>query len=151
MEGGFLTPKPAPRARRAKRRGANCPTLKDLALAALLFYVTHPHAPPWQRGRSLSATFPLGLRIDLGHGVQEIEIVRERDGNYLTSRNGDRFSFVIDELDQDSIRFHHDGLMEQAKFLRDGDRLFVLHRGVMLSARDLTLAPPESASVAAGD
>ena len=123
----------------------------DLALAALLFYVTHPHAPPWQRGRSLSATFPLGLRIDLGHGVQEIEIVRERDGNYLTSRNGDRFSFVIDELDQDSIRFHHDGLMEQAKFLRDGDRLFVLHRGVMLSARDLTLAPPESASVAGGD
>ena len=27
------------------------------------------HAPPWQRGRSLAATFPLGLRIDLGHGV----------------------------------------------------------------------------------
>src|SRR5579872_6835104 len=46
----------------------------DLALAALLLYVTNPHAPPWQRGRSLSATFPLGLRIDLGHGVQEIEI-----------------------------------------------------------------------------
>ena len=36
MEGGFLTPKPTPRARRAKRRGANCPTLKDLTLAALV-------------------------------------------------------------------------------------------------------------------
>ena len=36
MEGGFLTPKPTPRARRAKRRGAGCPTLKDLALAALV-------------------------------------------------------------------------------------------------------------------
>lgn len=123
----------------------------DLALAALLLYVTNPHAPPWQRGRSLSATFPLGLRIDLGHGVREIEIVRERDGSYLVTCNGDRFSFAIDELSHDTIRLHHDGLMEQATFLRDGDRLFVLHRGVTLSARDLTLAPPESASAAGGD
>src|SRR4029079_19749294 len=37
---------------------------RDIALAALLLYVTNPHAPPWQRGRSLAATFPLGLRID---------------------------------------------------------------------------------------
>ncbi|MCA6098070.1 acetyl/propionyl/methylcrotonyl-CoA carboxylase subunit alpha [Bradyrhizobium australafricanum] len=123
----------------------------DLALAALLLYVTNPHAPPWQRGRSLAATFPLGLRIDLGHGVQEIEIVRERDGGYIATRNGDRFSFVIDELGQDSIRFHHDGVMEHAQFLRDGDRLHILHRGVTLAARDLTLAPPESATAAGGD
>ncbi|MGY3531104.1 acetyl/propionyl-CoA carboxylase alpha subunit [Bradyrhizobium sp. USDA 4452] len=123
----------------------------DLALAALLLYVTNPHAPPWQRGRSLSATFPLGLRIDLGHGMQEIEIVRERDGSYVATRNGDRFSFAIDELGQDSIRFHHDGLMEQARFLRDDNRLHILHRGVTLSAHDLTLAPPESAAAAGGD
>ncbi len=31
------------------------------------------------------------------------------------------------------------------------DRLYFLHRGVTLSARDLTLAPPESASAAGGD
>ncbi|KJC60886.1 3-methylcrotonyl-CoA carboxylase [Bradyrhizobium sp. LTSPM299] len=123
----------------------------DIALAALLLYVTNPHAPPWQRGRSLAATFPLGLRIDLGHGVQEIEIVRERDGSNLAARNGDQYRFKIDELGRDSIRFHHDGLMESARFLRDGDRLYVLHRGVTLSARDLTLAPPESASAAGGD
>jgi len=123
----------------------------DVALAALLLYVTNPHAPRWQRGRSLAATFPLGLRIDLGHGTQEIEIVRERDGSYVASRNGDRFGFEIDELGEDIIRFRRNGLMESAKFLRDGDRLYVLHRGVTLSARDLTLAPPESATAAGGD
>ncbi|QPF84688.1 acetyl-CoA carboxylase biotin carboxylase subunit [Bradyrhizobium genosp. L] len=123
----------------------------DLALAALLLYVTNPHAPPWQRGRSLAATFSLGLRIDLGHGVQEIEIFRARDGGYVATCNGDRFSLEIDELGQNSIRFRRDGLMEQARFLRDGDRLYILHRGVTLAVRDLTLAPPESAAAAGGD
>lgn len=122
-----------------------------LALAALLLYVTNPHAPPWQRGRSLAATFPLSLRIDLGHGAQEIEILRERDGSYTAIRNGDRFGFEIAELGPDSIRFRRDGLMEQAKFLRDGDRLYIMHRGVTLSARDFTLALPASAAAAGGD
>jgi geranyl-CoA carboxylase alpha subunit len=123
----------------------------DIALAALLLYVTNPHAPPWQRGRSLAATFPLGLRIDFGHGAQEIEIVHERDGSYLAARNGDQYRLEIDELGPDSIRFRRNGLMESAKFLRDGDRLYILHRGATLSARDLTLAPPESATAADGD
>src|SRR4029077_8045834 len=42
----------------------------DAALTALLLYVTNPHAPPWRNGRSLAATFPLAVRVDLGHGVQ---------------------------------------------------------------------------------
>ncbi|MBR0794291.1 acetyl-CoA carboxylase biotin carboxylase subunit [Bradyrhizobium jicamae] len=123
----------------------------DVALAALLLYVTNPHAPRWQRGRSLAATFPLGLRIDLGHGVQEIEILRERDGSYVAARDGDRYGFEIDEFGEDTIRFRRNGLMESARFLRDGDRLHVLHRGAALSARDLTLAGPESATAAGGD
>ncbi len=57
----------------------------EAALAALLLYVTNPHAPPWRSGRSLAATFPLTTRIDLGHGVHEVDIVRERDGGYLAS------------------------------------------------------------------
>ncbi|MBR0695683.1 acetyl-CoA carboxylase biotin carboxylase subunit [Bradyrhizobium lablabi] len=123
----------------------------NLALAALLLYVTNLHAPPWKRGRSLAGTFPLGLRIDLGHGLQEIDIVRERDGGYVTSRNGDGYRFEIDELDRDFIRYHHNGLMESARYSRDGDRLYVQHRGVTLSVRDLTLAPPQSAVAAGGD
>jgi geranyl-CoA carboxylase alpha subunit len=123
----------------------------ETALSALLLYVTSPYAPPWQRGRTLAAAFQLGLRIDLGHGAQEVEIVRERDGSYLAIRNGDQYRFEIDELGPDSIRFRRNGLMESAKFLRDGDRLHILHRGVTLSVRDLTLAPPESATAAGGD
>ena len=124
----------------------------DAALAALLLYVTNPHAPPWRAGRSIAATFPLGTRLDLGHGVREVEIVRERDGGYVASLDGRDYRFEIDELGarQRSV-FRSNGLMEQATFLRDGDRLFVLHRGVALSVRDLTLAPPESAAATGGD
>ncbi|WP_027583583.1 acetyl-CoA carboxylase biotin carboxylase subunit [Bradyrhizobium sp. Ai1a-2] len=123
----------------------------DAALAALLFYVTNPHAPPWRSGRSLAATFPLGLRIDLGRGLREVEIVRERDGCYVADVAGHKHRFEIDELGSDAIRYRTNGLMARAKFLRDGDRLYILHHDVTLSVRDLTLAPPEAAAGANGD
>ena len=123
----------------------------DAALAALLFYVTNPHAPPWRSGRSLAATFPLTMRIDLGHGSQELDIVRDRDGGYAAVIDGSELRFEIDELGPDTIRFLTDGLMESAKFRRDGDRLFVLHRGVTIAARDLTLTAPVSAAANGGD
>src|SRR5436190_8958599 len=121
------------------------------ALAALLLYVTNPHAPPWRSGRSLAATFPLATRIELGGAVHEIEIVRERDGAYVTGRNGDEHRFEIDEFCRDTIRFRSNGLMESAKFLRNDDRLYVLHTGVTSAVRDLTLAAPASAAAVGGD
>jgi geranyl-CoA carboxylase alpha subunit len=123
----------------------------EAALAALLLYVTNPNAPPWRSGRSLAATFPLTMRIDLGHGVQEVDIVRDRDGGYVAVVDGNEHRFEIDELGADTIRFRTDGLMESAKFLRDGDRLYVLHRGVTVAARDMTLAAPVSAAASGGD
>ena len=97
-----------------------------------------------QRARSLAATFPLTARIDLGHGVHEVDIVRERDGGYVASVEDSEQRFEIDELGRDTIRFRADGLTESAKFLRDGDRLYFLHRGVTIAVRDLTLAAPAS-------
>jgi geranyl-CoA carboxylase alpha subunit len=123
----------------------------EAALAALLLYVTNPHAPPWRSGRSLAATFPLAVRLDLGKGVHEVEIVRERDGGYVAEINNHAYRLEIDELARDRIRFRHNGVMESVKFLRDGDRLYILHRGATLRARDLTLAAPESAAAAGGD
>jgi len=123
----------------------------DAALAALLLYATNPHAPPWRSGRSLATTFPLVTRIELGGKVHEIEIVRERDGGYVASRNGDRCRFAIDELSRDTIRYRIDGLMQSAKFLRHDDRLYILHRGVTLEVRDLTLAAPAAAAAGASD
>ena len=87
----------------------------DAALAALLLYVTNPHAPPWRSGRSLAATFPLTMRIDLGHGVHEVDIVRERDGGYVAVVDGGEQRFEIDELGRDTIRFRTDGMMESRK------------------------------------
>ena len=123
----------------------------EAALAALLLYATHPQAPAWRGGRSLAAAFPLTTRVDLGDGVLEVDIVRERDGLYLASSEGFAQRFEIDELGCDSIRFLADGLMESARFLRDGDRLYILHRGVTSAVRDLTLAAPVSAAAAGGD
>jgi geranyl-CoA carboxylase alpha subunit len=123
----------------------------EAALAALLLYVTNPNAPPWRSGRSLAATFPLTMRIDLGHGVQEVDIVRDRDGGYVAVVDGNEHRFEIDELGADTIRFRTNGLMESTKILRDGDRLYVLHRGVTFAVRDLTLAAPVSAAASGGD
>ncbi|WP_426531253.1 acetyl/propionyl/methylcrotonyl-CoA carboxylase subunit alpha [Bradyrhizobium sp. McL0615] len=123
----------------------------EAALAALLLYVTNPHAPPWRSGRSLAATFPLTMRLDLGHGAQEVDVVRGRDGGYAAVIDGSELRFEIDELGSETIRFGTDSMMESARFLRDGDRLYVLHRGVTIAVRDLTLAAPVSATASGGD
>ncbi len=131
----------------APRKGAT----SDAALAALLLYVTDRHAPPWRNGRTLAATFPLPLRIEFDHVVRDLEITRQRDGGYAASLDGREYRFELDELGRDTIRFRIDGLMESARFFRDGDRLYILHRGVTLSVRDLTLAAPVAAAATDSD
>jgi len=123
----------------------------DIGLAALLLYVSNPNAPPWRSGRTLAAAFTLPFRIGLGEAVHEAEILRARDGGYVADVGGHAQRFDIVELGRDAVRFRKDGVTEQAKFLRDGDRLFILHRGTTLSIRDLTLAAPVSAAATAGD
>jgi geranyl-CoA carboxylase alpha subunit len=41
--------------------------------------------------------------------------------------------------------------MDSAKFLRDGDTLYLQHRGLPLAATDLTLAAPKAAASNGGD
>jgi geranyl-CoA carboxylase alpha subunit len=82
--------------------------------------------------------------------VHEIEVTRERDGSY-TVANGRQDRFEIEQLDADAIRFRHDGVMDSAKFLRDGDRLYVQHRGIPFAVTDLTLAAPKAAANNGGD
>jgi len=127
------------------------PAMSGAALAALLLYVTSPHAPPWRRGRSLAASFPLPLRIETGDAVSEWEVGRQRDGSYLVSGEGGEQRFDIEEVGGAAIRFRSGGVMESAKFLRDGNSLHVLHRGLTFSVSDLTLAAPETAAAGGGD
>jgi len=122
----------------------------EAALAALLLHVTDANAPPWRSGRTLAATFPIPVRIELDHGIHDLDIVRMRDGTYVANVDGGACRFEIDELDRDAIRFRVNGVMESARFLRDRDRLYILHRGVTLSVRDLTLAAPAAAAAATG-
>ena len=123
----------------------------DIALAALLLYVTDPHAPPWRSGPTLAVTFPIPIRIEFDSGTHDLEIVRERDGGYVASFDGNENRFAIDELGRDIIRFRSNGLMEAVRFLRDGDRLYILHRGDTISVRDLTRAAPAMAASNGGD
>jgi geranyl-CoA carboxylase alpha subunit len=123
----------------------------EAALAALLLYVTDPFALPWRSGRSLAATFPIPVRVELDHGIYDLDVARERDGGYVASRDGAGHRFEIDELGRDTVRFRTNGLAESAKFLRDGDRLYLLHRGLTTSVRDLTLAAPATAAATGSD
>jgi geranyl-CoA carboxylase alpha subunit len=123
----------------------------EVGLAALLLHVTDRHAPRWKKGRTLAATFPSPARIELNQRIHALEIARERDGGYAASFNGYEIRFEIDELGGDSVRFRIDGLTEAARFCRDGDRLYLLHHGVTLSVRDLTLAAPASAAQSGSD
>jgi geranyl-CoA carboxylase alpha subunit len=123
----------------------------EAALAALLLYVTDARAPPWRGGRSLATTFPTPVRVELDHGIHDLEVARERDGGYVASGDGVEHRFEIDELGSDSVRFRSDGLAESASFLRDRDRLHLLHRGITTSVRDLTLAAPAAAATTGSD
>src|SRR6266403_798777 len=138
----------------AKYRGDLLAPRKDAAseaaLAALLLYVTDANAPLWRSGRTLAATFPIPVRIELDHGIHDLEIVRGRAGGYVANIDGGACRFEIDVLGHYVIRFRANGVMESARFLRDRDRLYVLHRGVTLSVRDLTLAAPAAAAAASG-
>ncbi|MCA1516207.1 acetyl-CoA carboxylase biotin carboxylase subunit [Bradyrhizobium sp. NBAIM01] len=123
----------------------------EMALAGLLLYVTNPRAPSWQGGRSLAVTFPLPAKIDIGGDAHELDIMRERDGSYTVAVEGRQHKFEIDQLDLDAIRFRLSGVMDSAKFLRDGDRLYLQHRGIPLAVNDLTLAAPQAAASNGGD
>jgi geranyl-CoA carboxylase alpha subunit len=122
----------------------------EAELAALLLYVTDPSAPKWQSGRSLAATFPVPVRFDLDGKIHDIEIVRERDGSYRGLESAP-YRIEIHSVEGHTIRFGRDGLSESVKFLRDGDRLYFLKRGVTLAVRDLTRAAPVSAATGGGD
>ncbi len=121
------------------------------ALAGLLLYATNPRAPVWQSGRSLSSTFPLPAKIEIAGQTHELDVTRERDGSYTVATGDRRDRFEIDQFEADVIRFRYDGVMDSAKFLRDGDRLYLQHRGIPLAAADLTLAAPKAAASNGGD
>jgi geranyl-CoA carboxylase alpha subunit len=123
----------------------------EAALTAVLLYVTDPFAPPWRSGRTLAAAFPIPVRVELGHGIRDLEVGRERDGGYVANLENTLYRIEIEALDGDTVRFRSNDLMESARFLRDGDRLFVLHRGVTSAVRDLTRAAPASATPSGGD
>ena len=123
----------------------------EIALAALLLYMSAPHALQWREGRSLAVSFAAPLRLDIDGVVHEREVMRDRDGFYLVSGNSGSHRIEIEDLGDGTIRFRVGHLMDKAKFLRDGDRLHLQRGGLTLTARDLTLAAPELAASPGGD
>jgi geranyl-CoA carboxylase alpha subunit len=124
-------------------------TASEAALAAALLYVTDPFAPSWRSGRTLAATFPVPVRVELDHGIHDVEVGRDRDSGYLAAENT-LYRIEIHPTDSNTIRIHSNGHTESIKWSRDGDRLFLLHRGVTLTIRDLTRAAPAATAASTG-
>jgi geranyl-CoA carboxylase alpha subunit len=123
----------------------------ELALAGLLLHVSDPNARPWRKGRSLSATFPVPLRIGIDGHIHELEIVRRREGDYIANVADSGLSLEIEELDRDTIRYRVNGFTERARYCRDGDSLHVQARDNIRSCRNLTLAAPAGAAATGSD
>jgi geranyl-CoA carboxylase alpha subunit len=123
----------------------------EAALAAVLLFVTDPYSPPWRGGRSLAAAFPLPVRLELNDVIQDAEVGRERDGGHYAGLDNKLYGVEIHGLDGDTIRIRSNGQTESFKWSRDGDRLFLLRRGVTFAIRDLTRAAPASAAATGGD
>jgi len=122
----------------------------EVFLAGLLLTLTNRFAPKWHGGRSLAATFPVPARVELDHGVHDIDIVRERDGSYRGGEN-QLYRVEVHSVGSDTVRFTGNGVTESLKWSRDGDRLFFLYRGDTIAVRDLTMAAPVSAAASGGD
>ena len=120
-------------------------------LAALLLYVTDPHAAPWRAGRSLTTTFPMLMRFAIDGAACEIEIARTREGDYAIGSNGEGRRIAIAALETDTIRIKADGLTESVRYRRDDRHLYVLRDGAVLAVHDLTRAAPERAAAGGGD
>ena len=133
---------------RASAEAARAPRA---ALAALLLEVTDPHAPPWRGGRTLAATFPKPIRLEIDRGIHDVEVVREREGGHAADLGGEVYRFEVEELGSDTVRFGRSGVMESARYFRDRDRLYFLYRGIPAAVRDLTLAAPANSATTAGD
>jgi geranyl-CoA carboxylase alpha subunit len=123
----------------------------EAALAAVLLYVSDPNAPPWRGGRSLAAAFPLPVRFGIDGVTYDAEVGRERDGGHYANLENALYRIEVDGFDRDTVRIRRDGHAETLKWSREGDRLFLLHHGVTLAIRDLTLAAPATTASTGGD
>jgi len=123
----------------------------EAALAALLLHLSHPFARNWRNGRTLAATFPIPLRVEIGRSVHDLELLHDREGGYRVNDGGHEYRFEIEEIEAEVVRFRNGVVVESAEYLRDGDRLWFLHRGFPRAVRDLTLAAPEAAAASGGD
>jgi geranyl-CoA carboxylase alpha subunit len=135
---------------RDKLLAASGDTASDVTLAALLLHVSSSHARQVRSGRTLAATFPIPMRAEIDGVAHELDIMREREGDHVATFGGINHRFEIQEVNGDTVRFRHDGVVESVTWLRDGDRLYFLHRGLTHTVRDLTLAAPET-TAADGD
>ncbi|WP_420466105.1 acetyl/propionyl/methylcrotonyl-CoA carboxylase subunit alpha [Panacagrimonas sp.] len=127
------------------------PSSQHLALAAAVLYAddaaqlvaAHNLAPEWTAWRS-AHPFPVGLRLEHRERVFDLALQVEPGARAFRVEYGDADAIVLDELDvaaDGTVRYCSEGVRRQARYVRDGDRLWLDAQGRIEWYRDLTLVP----------
>ena len=105
-------------------------------------------------GERLDRRWNAAFRVDQAAPLADLRSfvdAHDPDLGHAIGAGGHAGRFEIDEGESDSIRFRSGGVLETAKFFRDGTRLYILHRGTTFAIHDLTLAAPKTAATNGGD
>ena len=125
------------------------------AVAALLLLQSSArddrHAAGPIRSHPLAHRLPLPMRFAAGERQVSATVVRVDARRVTVDIDARQHAFDLVEQDDTTLRFVSDGVLEHARFVRTGDRLWLQHRGWSLCADDRTLAAPPVQAASGGD
>ena len=99
----------------------------------------------------LAHRLPLPMRLAVDGRPVAATILRTSARRVEVEIDGRRHRFELGAQDASALRFSVEGLHLEARFVRDGDRLWFQHRGRSAAVVDRTRAPPTKAGPSGGD
>ncbi|WP_028007742.1 acetyl/propionyl/methylcrotonyl-CoA carboxylase subunit alpha [Solimonas flava] len=134
------------------RLAAERPGLRPLALAALALYLDD--ARRLGEAHQLSAEFlgwhsshetPLQLRLGWRDAIHALTL-RAHGPRFVVTGDGETLTIEVPRSADGEFHYLCDGVQARARYVRDGDQLWLDADGIAAGFRDLTLAPVEGAA-----
>jgi geranyl-CoA carboxylase alpha subunit len=120
-------------------------------LAAVLLLVTSPGARHDGGRGLLSPALPIALRCEINGRAQTATVTHLGELGDDVALGGQHHRIRIVELAAARVRFVYEDVLESAAWLRDGDRLWIGHRGAAFEVVDTTREPSARHVGGAGD